>query len=176
MKNYIIALGLFITSFLHAQFVPQRYAIKISDMNSDLPSVKQNYSFYSYSYKLSNDEEQAKTKQTINNYKNHNSGETEYIYVPLYPNYNNSNDVSILKIVHNDKVMTVYFSFNRNLSEGEVIYLDHFYFVPGTYFLKVEEQANYTHQEIGKKVVTLPFSNAKMISAKKLRDIFRKIN
>ncbi|MFP7655529.1 hypothetical protein [Chryseobacterium proteolyticum] len=173
MKNYITALVLFITSCIHAQFVPQRFAIKISDLSSDLSSVIQDYSFYSYSHKYSDD---MKTKQAVNNYKNHNSGETEYIYIPLYPNYNNLNDVSILKIVYNEKLMTIYFSFKRNLSEGEVVYLDHFHFVPGTYFLSVEEKPDYLDKEMGKKVVTLQFSNAKKITQKKVEEIFRRLN
>ena len=133
--RYCIFILLFIsTNWLNAQIVPNRFAIKVSSLANNLETVKREYSFYSGSLNmLEYDKEYLNKEQPVNQSLDENESEYVYIYTPV--DHNHKNDILILKIVRDNKTMTMYISLSENLSEGDVLFLKDFQFKCGNYFL-----------------------------------------
>jgi hypothetical protein len=177
MRNLIIAyFCTLIFNNSYAQYVPERFSIKTTDLGSNFNSVKKDYHFYVSAYNRKDCEDRLNKEVYPFPYDDHNSVETIYTYIYILGS-KIKNETLILKIKNKKNVMTIYIRHYNYLSEGQIIQLDNFKFKKGHYFFdmyetKSEYQTDFKQDE---KKIILDIINLKkhMICLKKLPKLLK---
>jgi len=181
MKFLITLVALVVTNCLLAQDPYPRYAIDLNALGENIKTIKQNYSFYSCSVNgLKFDRDCLTEERETGTFKVDSGRGSEFLYLTLYFTNCNINDISILKIVRQEKIMTIYLYIARELLEGEIIYLKNFEFNPQIYFIKLISSDMLSNElsggkdEPGDKGVIVDFSKQKKVSEKELKKLVAK--